>query len=91
MSVVQLCDDLGLARGREMPSGIVMRASPGSAAANAGMAHPPFPAGTDGAELRKLYLFTHIHFDVSNNEDKVIEINVRWAWERGGPRRGIGE
>ena len=33
--------------------------------------------GTDGTAAAKLYLFTHIHFDIQYNEDRIIEINVR--------------
>eukprot|EP00887_Chlorella_sp_A99_P003316 scaffold26.g3316.t1 len=30
----------------------------------------------DGKEAQKLFLFTHIHFDIAYNTDKIIEINV---------------
>lgn len=34
------------------------------------------PAEGDGEEKKKLFLFTHIHFDISYNKNRVIEINV---------------
>ena len=33
-------------------------------------------AGEDGKTNTKLYLFTHIHFDVSYNKNQIVEINV---------------
>jgi hypothetical protein len=29
-----------------------------------------------GSEEHKYYIFTHVHFDINYNRDKVIEINV---------------
>lgn len=36
----------------------------------------PRTAGDDGTTKAKLYLFTHIHFDVSYNKNRIVEINV---------------
>lgn len=30
----------------------------------------------DGGASTRLYLFTHLHFDLAYNEDRVIEINI---------------
>ncbi len=30
----------------------------------------------DSKDTKKLFLFTHIHFDIAYNEDRIIEINV---------------
>ena len=68
--------------------GKIEKGAPPPARASAAHAAPPSrprcplsypgrpPAGAEG-QPDKLLLFTHVHFDISYNEDRVIEINVR--------------